>query len=49
MRSLPAVIAPLYLTRLLLGLFESIEERVNGLELDGKNCPTLGSVSKALF
>jgi len=43
------VIAPLYLTRLLLWLFKSIEERVNGLKLGRKNCPTLGSVGKALF
>jgi hypothetical protein len=38
-----------YLPRLLLGFFQRFEERVNGLRLDCKNCPTLGGVEKALF
>jgi hypothetical protein len=37
------------LPSLLLAFFERFEERVNGLKLGGKNCPTLGSVGKALF
>jgi hypothetical protein len=30
-------------------LFERFEQRVNGLKLGCKNCPTLGSVGEALF
>jgi hypothetical protein len=33
----------------LLAFFERFEKRVNGLKLGCKNCPTLGSVGKALF
>jgi hypothetical protein len=37
------------LTGLLLGFFKSLKERINGLKLGRKNCPTLGGVEKALF
>ena len=39
----------LWLPNFLLGLFKRLKERVNGLKLGCKNCPTLGGVEKALF
>ena len=33
----------------LLAFFERFENRVNGLKLGCKNCPTLSGVGKALF
>jgi len=44
-----ARISALSLSSFLLEFFEGFEERVNGLKLGCKNCPTLGGVEKALF
>jgi hypothetical protein len=39
----------LWLPNFLLGLFKRLKERVNGLKLGCKKCPTLSGVGKALF
>jgi len=48
-RLIGARISALSLSSFLLEFFQGFEERVNGLKLGCKNCPTLGGVEKALF